>query len=61
MKFLYVFNESDRDFLIKNGYTEIKSDKAKNIYIFDNKSNMHFQLHEDNPEIEFVATDMMTL
>lgn len=41
-KFIYVFSKDTRDFLIDSGYSMLKSDEEKDIYIFVNKNELVF-------------------
>lgn len=41
-KFIYAFAESDRDTLLSQGYTLLKADNIKKIYVFKNKDNLCF-------------------
>ena len=43
-KFLYVFSKEDRDLLIADGYTLLKSDDKNDLYVFVNQTNMNFDL-----------------
>ena len=55
-RFIYVFADSDRDKLISLGYTLIKADCRQNLYVFENKQTMQFDLHN----ISFVYSDTIT-
>lgn len=44
MKFIYVFNTDDRDALISKGYSLLKSNKRKQIYVFAAKSVVDYSL-----------------
>ena len=43
-KFIYVFDAKTADYLVEQGVNLIKSDKEKNIYVFENnpKNTMKF-------------------
>ena len=43
-KFIYVFDEKTADSLVEQGFNLIKSNKEKNIYVFENnpKNTMKF-------------------
>ena len=53
--FIYVFNTSDRDAMIAENYTLLKSDEKNNIYIFMNKPSEKF-----SKNIEFIFSDTLT-
>lgn len=46
--FLYVFSVQERDALLALNYTLIKSDEAKNTYVFENREELHFDMNEIN-------------
>lgn len=41
-KFIYVFNEGDRDILVSSGYILLYSNPETNTYIFENNTQMCF-------------------
>lgn len=55
-KFLYVFAEADKDTLISAGYLLLKSDKANNIYVFENREKECFALDKS----EHLFSDTLT-
>ena len=55
-KFIYVFKKDIRDELLSCGYTLIKSDDLKNIYVFENTNNICFSLNKS----DYVYSDTMT-
>lgn len=55
-KFLYVFSKEDRDLLIADGYTLLKSDDKNDLYVFVNQTNMNFDLID----MTFVRSDVLT-
>lgn len=55
-KFIYVFDASSRDRLIENNYQLIKSDDAKNIFVFINNDSFEFALNN----IPFVLSNTLT-
>lgn len=55
-KFIYVFKKDIRDELLSCGYTLIKSDDLKKIYVFENTNNICFSLNKS----DYVYSDTMT-
>lgn len=55
-KFLYVFTEEDKNALIAAGYFLLKSDKANNIYVFENREKECFALDKS----EHLFSDTLT-
>lgn len=55
-KFIYAFAESDRDTLLSQGYTLLKADNIKKIYVFKNKDNLCFS----DTDGTFVLSDTLT-
>ena len=55
-KFIYVFAEEDRDKLMSLGYILIKADCRQDIYVFENKQTMTFDLNE----MKFVYSNTIT-
>ena len=55
-KFIYAFAESDRDTLLSQGYTLLKADNIKKIYVFKNKDNLCFSPTDGS----FVLSDTLT-
>lgn len=55
-KFIYVTTTDARDKLLAYGYNILKSDKEKNIYVFENRPELCFSL---NP-YEFVFSNTLT-
>lgn len=55
-KFLYVFNEKDKDSLVEAGYYLIKADKDKNMYIFENNTKLNF----DKSKVKGYLSDVLT-
>ena len=57
-KFIYVFSAQDRDTLLSNGYSLLKADYEKKIFVFENKPC------SDTPpyysKIKCVETDVLT-
>lgn len=45
MKFLYVFDKETRDKLIDAGYTLLKSNDSKEVYVFENRGIETFDLN----------------
>lgn len=43
-KFIYIFNHSDRDDMIKCGFDLVHEDERSNIYVFVNRKEMQFSL-----------------
>ena len=56
MFFVYVFNETDSETLLKRGYHLLKVDKANGIYVFENDTSQHF----DFSEVPALITDVLT-
>lgn len=55
-RFLYVFTPQDRDKLLLQNYVLLKSDEAKNVYVFENSEELFFNCDE----IDAVQTDILT-
>ena len=55
-KFIYVFSEEDYNTLLKAGYKLLKSNQTKNIYVFENQQQMHFDLNTVNAVSSSVLT-----
>lgn len=55
-RFLYVFSKHERDVLLASKYSLIKSDEHKNIYVFENREDLHFDLNE----IQAVPSNILT-
>ena len=56
MFFVYVFNETDSETLIKRGYRLLKVDKANGVYVFENDMDQRF----DFSEVPALITDVLT-
>lgn len=54
--FLYVFCEQDRDVLLGMDYKLINADDTKNIYVFENRDELHFDINQINA----VQSDTLT-
>lgn len=52
---VYVFNEQDKDTLIKNGFALWKEDVENNLYILLASDGVTFSL----PEIDYYQTDVL--
>ncbi len=57
-RFIYVFGRDERDALLASGYTLLKSDRDKDVYIFVNKSNQDRALFE---KMQCAFSDTLTL
>ena len=55
-KFIYVFSREDYNTLLKAGYRLLKSNDAKNIYVFENQQQLHFDLNTVNAVSSSVLT-----
>lgn len=55
-KFLYVFTRQDRDKLLLQNYTLLKSDETSEIYIFENNGELRF----DKNGVDAVLSDVLT-
>lgn len=55
-RFIYVFDENTRDSLLSKSYKMITADTNKNIYVFENKFEMKF----DMSDIKCVYSDTLT-
>lgn len=55
-KFIYVFSEEACSALVAEGYTLLKSDKKNNMFVFENKSELHFAIDD----IEYLFSDTLT-
>ena len=42
MKFIYVFDNSDKERLVKSGYKLLKEDNANSIYVFESNTELSF-------------------
>lgn len=61
MRFLYVMSESDKKQLEALGYTLIKSNEEKKVWIFKNKDTLDFSNNElIDLGIRFVLSDVLT-
>lgn len=45
-KFIYVFDKESRDRLLAEQCTLLKSDEAKNIFVFQNKDSLTFSVEK---------------
>lgn len=53
-KFVYAFNEADRDYLIQQGFVLLTSDEVHHRYMFENKPRHIFSSDEtDNRQLIF--------
>lgn len=55
-KFIYALSEDAKNKLLANGYTLILNNEQKNIFVFENKKDMCFELNAS----EYVFSDTMT-
>lgn len=55
-KFLYVFTQQDRDELLLKNFVLLKSDKEKDIYIFENNGKLQFNKNS----INIIPSDILT-
>lgn len=55
-KFIYVFDINTRDKLLSQNYQLIKSDINKNIFIFENKTDISFSMND----VQFVLSNILT-
>ena len=60
MKFIYVFDEIGRDYLLKRKFHLLKEDKDKSIWIFENIEEDIRKLNFSASNIKYVVSDMMT-
>lgn len=42
MKFIYIFNNSDKERLVKSGYKLLKEDNINSIYVFESSTELSF-------------------
>lgn len=42
MKFIYIFNNSDKERLVKSGYKLLKEDNINSIYVFESNTELSF-------------------
>lgn len=42
MKFIYVFDSSDKERLVKSGYKLLKEDNTNSIYVFESNTELSF-------------------
>lgn len=56
MKFIYVFQEADRDVLIARGFHLLKEDLQQGVFVFENRSEIRFS----DDEFTYVLTDQLT-
>lgn len=54
--FIYVFSKDARDILLTRGYTLLKSDEAREMYVFANEMTKTFS----DSEFRFVLSDKLT-
>ncbi|MGN1157169.1 MAG: hypothetical protein ACI4TK_13410 [Agathobacter sp.] len=57
LRFIYVMNLKDKDKLEKLGYNLLKVDKANSIFIFENKTELNFELDTD---MQYILSDTLT-
>ncbi len=55
-KFIYVFNGNDRDKMLEQGYTLLKSDQVQEIFVFANKELQTFS----NFDFSYILSDTIT-
>lgn len=55
-RFIYAVGEATRDILLQNGYTMLKQDGTKHIYIFLNKDQNVFM----DTDISFTLSDTLS-
>lgn len=55
-KFLYVFSKEARDDLLLHGYSLLKGDDTKEVYVFANQDNFTFDLSETT----YVRSNILT-
>lgn len=55
-KFIYVFSSRDKSDLLSKNYNLLKSDDTNEIYVFEAKEQMQFELKG----IDFVQSDVLT-
>lgn len=44
--FIYVFNKQECDKLLALKYSLVKADESKNIYVFENRPDLQFDLNQ---------------
>ena len=54
--FIYVFDKETRDALIERGYSLLKSDNTRCVYVFDSKGGDKFALGD----IKYAYSDILT-
>lgn len=42
MKFIYIFDNSDKERLVKSGYKLLKEDNINSIYVFESNTELSF-------------------
>lgn len=55
-KFIYVFDIDTRDKLLSQNYQLLKSDINKNIFVFENKTDISFSMND----VQFVLSNILT-
>lgn len=55
-KFIYAFSESDRDVLLSQGYTLLKTDNTQKIYVFKNKEELCFSMNDGTFALSNILT-----
>ena len=55
-KFIYVFDNESRDLLMSKGYSMVKQDIVKNIYVFINKPEFNLSFEKT----KYVMSDVLT-
>lgn len=56
-RFIYVFNESDKERLQKEGFVLLKEDKQNSVFVFAYNDKMNFAL---TGGIQYTATNVLT-
>lgn len=56
MKFIYVFDKDVKERLIKLGYSLLKDDIAKSVFVFEANDSLNFELSDK----EFVYSDTLS-
>lgn len=55
-KFIYVFTDENKQLLLAQGYTLLKSDIEREMYVFENKETLNFSLSES----DYICSNILT-
>lgn len=55
-KFIYVFTDENKQLLLSQGYTLLKSDIEREMYVFENKETLNFSLSQS----DYICSNILT-